>query len=75
LAAARRFFKQAIGANSVLDGVVNDKSSANLIGLMAMNVVLKLNGTGRIVTTRQLKHVNNILKKDHCFIRRHTTRQ
>ena len=36
LAAARRFFKQAIAANGVPDRVVIDKSGANLAGLKGL---------------------------------------
>lgn len=42
LAAARRFFKRAIEMNGVPDRVVIDKSGANLAGLQAVNVILKL---------------------------------
>ena len=55
LAAARRFFKQAIGANGVPDRVVIDKSGANLAGLMAVNVVLKFTGKGRIITIESVR--------------------
>ena len=72
LAAARRFFKQAIGINGVPDRVVIDKSGANLAGLMAVNVILKFTGTGRIVTIRQVKYLDNILEQDHRFIKRIT---
>jgi len=50
LAAARRFFKQAIGTNGVPDRVVIDKSGANLARLQSVNVILKFTGTGRLVT-------------------------
>ena len=63
LAAARQFFKQAIGTNGVPDRVVIDKSGANLAGLMAVNVILKFTGKGRIVTIRQVKYLNNILNR------------
>jgi putative transposase len=72
LAAARRFFKQAIGTNGVPDRVVIDKSGANLAGLMAVNVILKFTGAGQIVTIRQVKYLNNILEQDHRFIKRIT---
>lgn len=72
LAAARRFFKQAIGTNRVPDRVVIDKSGANLAGLMAVNVILKFTGAGQIVTIRQFKYLNNILEQDHRFIKRIT---
>ena len=72
LAAARRFFNQAIAANGVPDRVVIDKSGANLAGLMAVNVILKFTGMGRLVTIQQVKYLNNILEQDHRFIKRIT---
>ncbi|EAQ23090.1 transposase IS2020, hypothetical [Roseovarius sp. 217] len=49
-----------------------DKSGANLAGLMAVNVILKFTGMGRLVTIRQVKYLNNILEQDHRFIKRIT---
>ena len=40
-AAARRFFKRAVGTNGVPDRIAIDKSSANLAGLQSLNVILK----------------------------------
>ena len=61
-AAARRFFKQAVGANSAPDRVVIDKSGANLVGLQCLNVILKFTGTGRLIKILQVKYLNNILE-------------
>lgn len=72
LAAARRFFKQAIGINGVPDRVVIDKSGANLAGRQAVNVILKFTGNGRTIEARQVKYLNNILEQDHRFIKRIT---
>ena len=72
LAAARRFFKQAIAAHGVPDRVVIDKSGANLAGLQAVNVILKFTGDGRVIEVRQVKYLNNILEQDHRFIKRIT---
>ena len=72
LAAARRFFKQAIAAHGVPDRVVIDKSGANLAGLQAVNAILKFTGDGRIIQVRQVKYLNNILEQDHRFIKRIT---
>ncbi len=72
LAAARRFFKRAIGINGVPDRVVIDKSGANLAGLQAVNVILKCTGEGRTVEIRQVKYLNNIHEQDHRFIKRIT---
>ena len=71
-AAARRFFKRAIGTNGVPDRVVIDKSGANFAGLQCVNVILKFTGTGRIVKILQVKYLNNILEQDHRFIKRIT---
>ncbi len=72
LAAARRFFKQAIITNGVPDRCVIDKSGANLAGLQAVNVVLKFTNDGRTIEIRQVKYLNNILEQDHRFIKRIT---
>lgn len=69
LAAARRFFKRAIGTNGMPDRVVIDKSGANLAGLRAVNVVLKFTSSRRTVEIRQVKYLNNILEQDHRFIK------
>lgn len=73
-AAARRFFRRAIGTNGVPDRIVIDKSGANLAGLEAVNVILKFTGTGQTITILQVKHLNNILEQDHRFIMRITGR-
>jgi putative transposase len=72
LAAARRFFKQAMSANGVPDRVVIDKSGAKLAGLQAVNVILKFTGNCRAVEVRQVKYLNNILEQDHRFVKRIT---
>jgi len=72
LAPARRFFKQAIGTNGAPDRVVIDKSGTNLASLQSVNVILKFTGTGRLVTIRPVKYLNNVLEQDHRFIKRIT---
>lgn len=72
LAAARRFIKRAISTNGVPDRVVIDKSGADLAGLQAVNVILKLTGAGQSITIRQVRYLNNILEQDHRFIKRMT---
>jgi len=62
-AAARRFFRRAIGTNGVPDRVVIDKSGANLAGLEAVNVILKFTGTGQTIKVLQVKYLNNILEQ------------
>ncbi len=41
-AAARRFFKRAVGINGVPERIAIDKSGANMAGLQSLNVILKL---------------------------------
>ena len=72
LAAARRFFRRAIGSNGLPERVVIDKSGANLAGLQAINVILQFTGSGRMIEIRQVKYLNNILEQDHRFIKRIT---
>ena len=71
-AAARRFFKQAIGTNGVPGRVVIDKSGANLAGLESVNVILKFTDSGNIIKILQVKYLNNIVEQDHRFIKRIT---
>ena len=71
-AAARRFFKRAIGTNGVPERIVIDKSGANLAGLQNINVILKFTGVGRIIGIVQSKYQNNIVEQDHRFIKRIT---
>ena len=72
LAAARRFFRRAIGSNGLPERIVIDKSGANLAGLQAINVILKFTGSGRMIEIRQVKYLNNILEQGHRFIKRIT---
>lgn len=71
-AAARRFFKRAVGTNGVPDRIAIDKSGANLAGLQRLNVILKFTGTGRIINIVQSKYLNNIVEQDHRFIKKIT---
>ena len=71
-AAARRFFKRAVGINGVPDRIAIDKSGANLAGLQSLNVILKFTGIGRIIGIVQSKYLNNIVEQDHRFIKRVT---
>jgi putative transposase len=60
MAAAKRFFDKAMGANGVPDKVAMDKSGANKAAMDAIN-------TGRAVPilVRQVKYLNNIVEQDH----------
>ena len=71
-AAARRFFKRAIGTNGVPERITIDKSGANLAGLQRLNVILKFTGVGRTIGIVQSKDLNNIVEQDHRFIKRIT---
>jgi putative transposase len=71
-AAARRFFKRAVGTNGVPDRIAIDKSGANLAGLQSLNVILKFTGTGQIINIVQAKYLNNIVEQDHRFIKKIT---
>lgn len=71
-AAARRFFKRAVGANGVPDRIAIDKSGANLAGLQSLNVIVKFTGVGRIIGIVLSKYLNNIFEQDHRFIKRIT---
>jgi putative transposase len=71
-AAARRFFKRAVGTNGIPDRIAIDKSGANLAGLQSLNVILKFTGSGRIIGIVQSKYLNNIVEQDHRFIKRIT---
>ncbi len=71
-AAARSFFKCAVGTNGVPDRIAIDKSGANLAGLQSMNVILKFTKAGRIIKIVQSKYLNNIVEQDHRFIKRIT---
>ena len=72
LGAARRFFKKVIASNGVPRKVVIDKSGANLAGAQAINTILKITGTGKLIEILQIKYLNNILEQDHRFIKRIT---
>jgi len=71
-AAARRFFKRAVGTNGIPDRIAIDKSGANLAGLQSLNVILKFTGVGQTIGIVQSKYLNNIVEQDHRFIKRIT---
>lgn len=72
LGTARRFFKLAIASNGVPHKIVIDKSGANLAGAQAINNILKITGTDKLIEILQVKYLNNILEQDHRFIKRVT---
>ncbi len=62
LGAAWRFFKKAIASNGVPHKIVIDKSGANLAGVEAVNTILKITGTRKMIEILQNKYLNNILE-------------
>lgn len=72
LGAARRFFKTAIASNGAPHKIVIDKSGANLAGAQAVNTILKITVTGKMIEMLQVKYLNNIVEQDHRFIKRIT---
>ena len=69
---ARRFFRKIIASNGIPNKIVIDKSGANLPGAHAINTILKITGTGKLIEILQVKYLNNILEQDHRFIKRIT---
>jgi transposase-like protein len=67
MAAARRFFDKAMGANGEPDKVAIDKSGANKAAIDAINA-----GRGVPIAVRQVKYLNNIVEQDHRSIKRVT---
>jgi putative transposase len=67
MAAAKRFFDKAMGANGDLDKVAMDKSGANKAAIDAINA-----GRDLPILVRQVKYLNNIVEQDHRAIKRVT---
>jgi putative transposase len=67
MAAAKRFFDKAMGANGDPEKVAMDKSGANKAAIDAINA-----GRGVPILVRQVKYLNNIVEQDHCAIKRVT---
>lgn len=63
LGAARRIFKKTIASNGVPKKIVIDKSGANLAGAEAVNTLLKITGTGKMMEILQVEYLNNILSR------------
>lgn len=71
-AAARRFFKRAIGSNSVPDRVIIDKRGAKAPGVESMNLLAIQSGLCWLIEVLQVKYLNNMIEQDHRFIKRIT---
>lgn len=67
MAAAKRFFDKAMGANGVPNKVAMDKSGANKAAIDAINA-----GRDVPILVRQVKYLNNIVEQDHRAIKRMT---
>ena len=65
MAAAKRFFNKAMGANGDPDKVAMDKSGANKAAIDAINI-----GRVQPIVVRQVKYLNNIVEQDHRGIKR-----
>ena len=67
MAAARRFFEQAIERNGAPEKVTIDKSGSNIAALEAINAERR-----KQIVVRQVKYLNNIAEQDHRAIKRRT---
>ncbi|MGK5049034.1 IS6 family transposase [Janthinobacterium sp. GB4P2] len=67
MAAAKRFFDKAMGANGDPEQVAMDKSGANKAAIDAINA-----GRDVPIVVRQVKYLNNIVEQDHRAIKRVT---
>ena len=67
MAAAKRFFNKAMGANGDPEKVAMDKSGANKAAIDAINA-----GRDVPILVRQVKYLNNIVEQDHRAIKRVT---
>ena len=67
MAAARKFFDQAVERSGAPEKVTIDKSASNVAALEAMNV-----GRRKPIVVRQVKYLNNIVEQDHRAIKRRT---
>jgi len=68
MAAAKRFFDKAMGANGVPEKIAMDKSGANKAAVDAINARRSLP-----ILVRQVKYLNNIVEQDHRAIKRVTS--
>jgi len=67
MAAVKRFFDKALGANGDPDKVAMDKSGANKAAMDAINT-----SRAMPILVRQVKYLNNIVEQDHRAIKRLT---
>ncbi|WP_299951984.1 IS6 family transposase [uncultured Ruegeria sp.] len=69
-AAATKFFARALEVNGLPRKIVIDKIGANTAGIKAINNVLKGFGCPIPIEMVRRKYLNNIIEKDHRFIKR-----
>ena len=67
MAAAKRFFDKAMGANGAPNKVAMDKSGANKAAMNTINA-----GRDVSILARQVKYLNNIVEQGHRAIKRLT---
>ena len=67
MAAANRFFDQAMQTNGALEKVAMDKSGANKAAIDSIDA-----GREVPIVVRQVKYLNNIVEQDHRAIKRVT---
>ena len=67
LAAARRFFEQAIDQHDVPESITIDKSGANTAAVRSL-----VADSGAAIELRQSKYLNNLVEQDHRAIKRRT---
>jgi len=67
MAAAKRFFDKAMGANGDPEKVAMDKSGANKAAIDMVNA-----GRDVPIVVRQVKYLNNVIEQDHRAIKRVT---
>ncbi len=67
LAAARRFFEQAIDQHDLPESITIDKSGANTAAIKTI-----VADTGMPIKIRQNKYLNNLIEQDHRAVKRRT---
>ncbi len=70
--AATRFFARTLEVNGPPRQIVIDKSRANTAGIKAINKMLACFGCPIPIEMVRRKHPNNIVERDHRFIKRRT---
>ena len=68
-AAAKRFFRKAIGSSGIPQKITIDKSAANKAAAESFNIERRRRKKKKIVI-RQIKYLNNIVEQDHRAIKR-----